>query len=207
MRSVLTFNIVKIIVRAHKWRNTNINGQPINKRPVLFLKYSIAVAISVAGAYFLGNGIDQDFVGYSIAAYSVFVGLFLNVVLNMHDKYMDRLPKETGTHDNKIIITQLTNFTDQFISLTVYAILIAFVCILLLSLTLLSDSLTVNLEDIQLIPSLDHFDTDSFWMALKYLGVLGYRIVVFYLSLDFMRISLFAISSMYEKMLSTFPTQ
>jgi len=189
--------LLKLIRDGQKWQYIGIHGK--GKKPSYYFSAIqwVLLLFSVIALYFFKKGLSSDFVGYIINALSIFVGLFLTLILSVFDKFkaLSQIPQPTEI--DKEYLKQRTNFFKQFTSLTGYAIIIAIFCILLLSITFTTGIFKLNIfHDSFFIPSFFSFSINGY----LFLSAL-YNITVIYFLLDFLLIVIYAVTSMHTYMM------
>jgi len=188
--------LLSLIGEAHKWQYTDINGQEKVPKfyflPVQWILLFISIVVSLS---VMNNGISRDFAGYAITALSIFVGLFLSLILMVFDKF-NSIDFSKIRGEKQIYAIRTKNFFKQFTALTSYSILIALLSLLLLAASLFGESMTISFSEIEIIIS-------GKWhqIALRVLKVVvscTYRICTIYFLLDFLYITVYALTSMYD---------
>ena len=196
---ILKHYLNKLINEAHEWQNTDINGNLIPCRwfflPIqwIFIFLSILITILI-----ITEGLNKDFIGYIIAALSIFIGLFVSIILSLNDRFYPLLIESLNrklTDKEKINLIRKKNYIKQFTSLTTYSILLAILCIILLSLSLVIGSFRIH---ISLNTLTESFEIHKYYIFCKYLLIIVYRIIVLYFLFDFILITVYAITSMYN---------
>ena len=149
----IKYYLYRLILDGHKWQYIDINGK--GSKPNLYFSsiQFIFIIISITSSVFLiKNGFNKDFIGYIIASLSIFTGLFLSLILTVFDKFQKfKFDVSNITEKEKIIIIQRKNFFKQFTAITSYSILLSIICIFLLSLSLLTNLLNINIFEFYLV--------------------------------------------------------
>lgn len=135
----------------------------------------------------LKNGIDQTSIGYSIAALSIFIGLFSSLIVTLYGRFLniERLPDDASDlqliEDKKVkyFIRQFTFVTGK--NLLVATIMIAILLIMLI----FSDNMSVNVFTLKFISSLDKATCKSFLIGLNAFIAISLRLVIVYLTINF----------------------
>jgi hypothetical protein len=187
--------LIELIKQGHFWQYTDVNGH--GKRPKMYFmnwQWVLIVLVVPLAIFILPNGFNETFVGYIIAALSIFVGLFLTLILTVFDKFQ-KIDFESAKYSDKKGEEQIRikNFFKQFSSLTAYSILLSILTVILLSTFLLIES-TNNKINIDTI--INHFNNTKF--IIKVLALLLYRIVTLYFLFDFIIITVYAITSIHS---------
>lgn len=195
--SIFLFDLIK---QGHFWQYMDINGN--GKKPKLFFIpaqiFAILIAILIP-LFLLPKGFKMEFVGYIIASLSIFAGLFLSLIITVYDKFRNldfSLAKDS--EKEKVLLIKTKNFFKQFTSLTSYSILILLICIILLCLSLLFD-FSNKYVDYKLL-----LDSSFNIILLKRLALLIHRVLILYLLFNFVIISIFAISSIHNFIISEY---
>lgn len=199
------YYLSRLIKAGHQWQYTDVNG--IESKPKLYftrIQWFIISATLII-SYFMENGFSDDFVGYIISALSIFVGLFLTLIISVFDKFQKLNLKELKDKENKgeIVISakiktsliQRKNYFKQFSSLTSYSIIISIFCIFLLSISLLTDFFKLNLTEFVFA---EKITTKSIILFFKLSAVYVYRLVILYLLTNFLLIVIYAVTSIYN---------
>lgn len=129
--------IAGIIKDAHYWQKHSLvdflETQPKEKKYFTHLK-RISLLIAILLTVLLSAGPNKDFAGYAIASLSIFIGLNINLIIMMFDKFNSiDFKTENKTIKEKISIVKKREFFKQFTSLTAYSILLSIFLIVLLS--------------------------------------------------------------------------
>ena len=73
------------------------------------------------------NGINRDFAGYIIAALSIFIGLNINLIIMIFDKFNStNFDVSNKPYIDKVRLLKRRNFFMQYTSLTAYSIILDF---------------------------------------------------------------------------------
>lgn len=183
-----------LIKEGHYWQYTDFLGK--EKKPKFFFniaQWSIIV-ISFLFVYSLPKGLNNEFIDYTITAFSIFVGLFLTLILSVYDKFQ-RIDFTIKYNEiEKIELIKVKNFFKQFTAITTYCILISVLSIILLMLITLYDFFDIDISQY----SWTSISKDSLICFFKLFLLCFVRGVVCYFILDFMLLSLYAVSSMFR---------
>ncbi len=174
------------------------------KKPRLFFSKIqwLFILFSIGLNLFFTNGFSEDFTGYIISGLSLFVGLFFTFVIMIFDKFqcIDFSKYHYSFNkDNYPIGVRLKNYFKKVTVLSLYVIIISILLIILLSLTLLFTdwlSLSTNL--------INFFSDIKQGEVFHKIIVLVYRIIVFYFLFDFILITLYLVSSIYDFIISEY---
>lgn len=203
-------NIIDLIKDAHEYQYADIadtKEQKEAKKPkVFFTKIQwIILVSSVAVNIILYNGYNKDFCGYVISGLSLFVGIFFTFIIALYDKFnnIDFPQFHISVSEDKCKIgIRLKNYFKKTTVLSLYLIILSIICILLLSCTLLFDSF-FN-QDLNILEILKNIQEKSIWYFVKVLGIFIYRSVVFYFLIDFVLLSVYLTSSIYDFIISEY---
>lgn len=134
--------IMGIIKDAHYWQKHSLvdclKAKPKEEKYFTHLK-RISFLIAIILTVFISSGPNKDFAGYAIASLSIFIGLNINLIIMMFDKFnsIDFNTKNKNNNE-KINLVKKREFFKQFTSLTAYSILLSIFLIMLLSLCFLN---------------------------------------------------------------------
>lgn len=200
-------NLQDLLKDAYKWEYTDINdnqNSSAKKKPKFFLTRFqwLLLALSVIVVILCPDGISDDFSGYIISGMSLFVGLLFTLVVSLFDKCTNT---DFSKYNRKInedlypLGVRLKNFFKKTIVLTLYTAVIAIVCILMLALTMMSKKMCVSIDILEIA---NNYQTHTFCFHLKAAILVIYRVVLFYLLLNFIYITKKLITSFYDYMIS-----
>jgi len=182
-----------ILIRdAHFWQRTDVSGNEIKIRFFFSLQKWIILLLSAILALFTPSFSD-NFIGYLLASFSIFIALFLQLIISIYSRYSEMII-DTSTEHKKVFAVQIKNFSKQFTSIMSYAILIAIVCLVLLSISLITNYF--NQPD--LYNTL--FNDLNFCYSFNALSSLFYKIILFYFLLNFIYLLIYGLSSFYSFM-------
>jgi hypothetical protein len=143
-----------IIQDAHGWQKKSLlheleDDKSKKKNYFRTLKFIILI-ISIIVTMMVENGINRDFAGYIIAALSIFIGLNINLIIMIFDKFNStNFDVSNKPYIDKVRLLKRRNFFMQYTSLTAYSIILSIVLILFLSLCFSSDySMSISAIDI-----------------------------------------------------------
>lgn len=191
-------NIWRLRKEAREWRYKEINGDENHPYFLISIYQWMILFFSIGLVLYLEKGISQEFAGYTISALSLFVGIFFTFLITLYDKFKS-IDFENEYNPNINVLNsavgkQKVRFFKKVSNLTLYSALIALICICLLALTLLKESLE------QRIDFLNVFCVEGLkvWYIIKVIVIFIYRVVLFYYLLDFLLLSLYIISAFYN---------
>lgn len=139
-------NIALILSESYRWRNRNLIESAGFVEPRLstnnfFKSNALIFFVSMPLSLAIYEFINEDFAGYVISSLSIFVGLFTSVLILIFDKYlsMRKIYENTVNPSANITASQkkITNFSMQFVFISLESLLIAVTLIALLLLPLL----------------------------------------------------------------------
>jgi len=200
-------NFFDLLKAAHTWEYTQINDnkeKQTARKPKLFFTGAqwLLIAIAVVCVIFCPKGIDSNFAGYIISGLSLFAGLLFSLAVSLFDKFNGvdfNQYKETVNADLYPIGARLKNYFKKSIILTLYTAILAIFCILMLALVFMFDGLQVEVDFIGICKHLCQYD----WCFLAKSGLLFlYRIILYYMLLNFLYITKQMITSFYDYMVS-----
>lgn len=189
----------RLISDGHKWQNIDING--VEAKPKFYFSQIqfIFILLAFGSLFLLKNGFNKDFIGYIIASLSIFVGLFLTLILTVFDKFQKiDFDKPNLSEKEKTFLIQRKNFFKQFTALTSYSILLSITCIFLLSMSLLTESLNRDVFEFDIIDSIKNIDFKSILLGGYVCTIIIYRLLIVYFFLDFFLMVLYGLTSIYN---------
>lgn len=199
-----------IIQDAHGWQKKSLlheleDDKSKKKNYFRTLKFIILI-ISIIVTMMVENGINRDFAGYIIAALSIFIGLNINLIIMIFDKFNStNFDVSNKPYIDKVRLLKRINFFMQYTSLTAYSIILSIVLILFLSLCFSSDySMSISAIDIftickdMVISDLSLiWSWEAFEEVLKLLFILIFRCLTYYFLFYYLLILLYSIGSAY----------
>lgn len=195
----LKIYISSLVKEGHRWQYTDLVGRTDKPRFYFSrVQWFIILLIAISSPMILSKGLNKDFVQYSIAALSIFIGLFLSLVLTTFDKFKQlKLPVMPTAEDKRYFATRRM-FFKQFTALTTYAILISLLCIVLLGSVALTETLT---SDSIFRHARVAFSRQSFLLFLRLFAVSIFNMTLMYFLIDFLILVLYALGSIHTFML------
>lgn len=191
------YYLKKLIKNGHLWQYTDVLGH--GKKPRLFFMPTqiFILLASVSSALFLLNsGFDKDFTGYTNAALAIITGLYLTIIISLFEKNnKDDFTSKGLTQKQKDDLRLKKNFLIQFTSLASYSIILALLCLVLLSLSLQFDFFNQRIC-IELVKSM--YSTEEYSELAKACLIVIYRCAIVYFLFDIVYISTYIISSAYS---------
>lgn len=158
----------------------------------------ISVVVSITTV----DGFGKDFAGYVVSALSLFAGLFFSFILMLIDKFqkIDFSPYKKDVNAQLMPIgVRLKNYYKKATTLSFYIIVLALLCILLLSASLLSIPFHEICQLVEKIISASYIDVwKIIWEISSFIVKSIYRGVSIYFLLDFLWITLYLLSSFFD---------
>ncbi|MBL7884730.1 MAG: hypothetical protein JNL69_11720 [Bacteroidia bacterium] len=196
--------ISKIVTEGNRLQKHNINGELVVKGKFTPTQY-ISFFIAALCIYFLPTGFSDSFAGYIISFLGIFVGLFVGIVISMFDKSKTLLEGFSDQDQpDKVRARQVRNYLVQFNGITSYAILLAIVIIILLSISLLNSKLQTNIWKFPVISSFKQITLESILRFFKIFAVILQRFFVIYFLLNFFVLTIFSITSYFSYLSSEY---
>lgn len=183
--------------------NSSISSIKKNKPRYYFTKIQWGILIiSVLTAITTVNGFSREFAGYVVSALSLFVGLFFSFILMLIDKFQktdfSQYKKDVNAQLMPIGV-RLKNYYKKATTLSFYIIVLALLCILLLSVSLLSIQFHEVYQYIKERISIKYIDTwKTIWESSSFIVKSTYQGVSIYFLLDFLWITLYLLSSFFD---------
>lgn len=148
------------------------------------------------------SSISVDYAGYVIFGLSLFVGLLFTIVVSLFDKFKNIYFKEYNKNVNADLYpkgVRIKNYFKKTIILTLYTAILAIVCILMLSITMLFEKEETNMDFIETGKNICLYE----WHFLVLSGLLFvYRVTLFYFLLNFIYITKQLVTSFFDYMIS-----
>lgn len=200
-------NLFDLVSEAHKWEYTEINDnreKSAAKKPKCYYTTAqwILLILSVLIVVLRPCSISVDFAGYIISGLSLFVGLLFSIVVSLFDKFKNIDFKEYSKNVNADLYPEgvrLKNYFKKTIILTLYTAILAIICILMLSITLLFEKMSINVDVVEIFINYGKYK----WHFLVLSGLLFvYRVTLFYFLLNFIYITKQLVTSFYDYMVS-----
>ena len=201
----IRFHLRDLLKEAHKYQYAGISDKPEqieSKKPRLYFTPTQCGLILLAAILAtLSNGFSENFAGYIVAGLSLFAGLFFSFILMLFDRFQ-KIDFEPYKLENNARMTpigvRLKNYYKKATTLSFYIILLALLCIVLLSLSLLDisvfDFISVR-EDSMILMLLQ---------TIKKGSALLYRGVTMYFLLDFLWITLYLTATFHNYIFSEY---
>ena len=190
---LLLYYIRRLIEEGHKWQYQNAtNSNVVSWWPFSLLQ---CVAILIAGlfVYRKTGGFSETSIDLLLSSLSIITGFLVAVSIIVFDKYK-QLPQKANTDVEKINLYKSHNFLIQYNALSMYAILLAFVCIIMLILCLLFGE-NVDLKDFSFAESISEISMPE---TITGCSIVLYRFLLCYFIFDFFIITIYSICSLFS---------
>lgn len=196
-----------LVSDAHLFQYAEVNSTTSNiekNKPRYYFTKSQwgIVMISVVVSITTVDGFGKDFAGYVVSALSLFAGLFFSFILMLIDKFqkIDFSPYKKDVNAQLMPIgVRLKNYYKKATTLSFYIIVLALLCILLLSASLLSIPFHEICQFVEKIISASYIDVwKTIWEISSFIVKSIYRGVSIYFLLDFLWITLYLLSSFFD---------
>lgn len=196
-----------LVSDAHLFQYAEVNSTTSNieknKPRYYFTKIQWGIVmISVVVSITTVDGFGKDFAGYVVSALSLFAGLFFSFILMLIDKFqkIDFSPYKKDVNAQLMPIgVRLKNYYKKATTLSFYIIVLALLCILLLSASLLSIPFHEICQFVEKIISASYIDVwKTIWEISSFIVKSIYRGVSIYFLLDFLWITLYLLSSFFD---------
>lgn len=196
-----------LVSDAHLFQYAEVNSTTSNieknKPRYYFTKIQWGILmISVVVSITTVDGFGKDFAGYVVSALSLFAGLFFSFILMLIDKFqkIDFSPYKKDVNAQLMPIgVRLKNYYKEATTLSFYIIVLALLCILLLSASLLSIPFHEICQLVEKIISASYIDVwKTIWEISSFIVKSIYRGVSIYFLLDFLWITLYLLSSFFD---------
>lgn len=148
------------------------------------------------------NGFGKEFAGYVVSALSLFAGLFFSFILMLIDKFqkIDFSPYKKDANAQLMPIgIRLKNYYKKATTLSFYIIVLALLCILLLSASLIEVPFNEIYQFLAKCIPISYIDIwETLWRIASFIVKSIYRGVSIYFLLDFLWITLYLLSSFFD---------
>lgn len=183
--------------------NSSTSGIDKDKPRYYFTKTQWGILIiSIAIAIPTVNGFGKEFAGYVVSALSLFTGLFFSFILMLIDKFqkIDFNPYKKGVNTQLMPIgIRLKNYYKKATTLSFYIIVLALLCILLLSASLIEVSTHEIYQFFARYIPISYLNIcRTLWIIVSFIVKLIYRSITIYFLLDFLWITLYLLLSFFD---------
>ena len=162
-------------------------------------KRSVLALPSIIICYFLSAGFSSEFIGYAMAALSIFIGLFTNLIVVVYGRY-SILPNINSITNNqeRLNIVRLKNFIKQFTFVTGKNLLISTYLIFLMCIIMLfSTYFAFDLKKYQIIKDFAEINAKSICNFADATFITVIRFQVIYLLIDFFVLLLYSLGALF----------
>lgn len=191
-----------------KWEYKEVIETKDNKTtPDMIKRFSLKkrfwlLSFSILSVLLLNTGFNSDFIGYTIAALSIFIGLFTSLVITMYQRFFtipsDTEKEEIRSDAEKTDAIKLRNFIRQFTFVTGKNLLISTFIIFLATFSLLCDSwLQKGVFEYSPIIKCEQLSFSTISNGLLVSFLLLYRIAFIYLLFDFFILLLYSLGALF----------
>lgn len=200
-------NFFDLLKEAHAWEYSQINDnkeRQAERKPKLYFTPAqwLLIALAAVCVVLCPKGIDANFAGYIISGLSLFAGILFSLAVSLFDKFNNvnfTQYKESVNADLYPLGARLKNYFKKSIILTLYTAILAIGCILMLALIYMFDGLQKSIDIISIVKNWCQYD----WRFILKAGFISFfRLVLFYMLLNFIYITKQMITSFYDYMVS-----
>lgn len=200
-------NFFDLLKDAHAWEYSQINDnkeRQAERKPKLYFTLAqwLLIALAAVCVVLCPKGIDANFAGYIISGLSLFAGILFSLAVSLFDKFNNvnfTQYKESVNADLYPFGARLKNYFKKTIILTLYTAILAIGCILMLALIYMFDGLQESIDIVSIVKNWCQYD----WRFILKVGFISvFRLVLFYMLLNFMYITKQMITSFYDYMVS-----
>lgn len=196
--------IVSVVQEGNRLQKRNINGETLTSRRFTNMQIVIIV-VSAFALLIIPRGFTDNFAGFVISFLGIFIGLFTNIIIWMYDKSRSLFENYiTKDEIEKVKVKQIKNYMVQFTGLTSYSILISILIIVLLLVTLATNSISVDINKYSLITDFKKLSFYNIVLFLKMSLILIYRFSIIYFLLLFFIITTFSTTSYFSFLMTEY---
>lgn len=197
----------RLVYDAHIFQYAEVNSSTSsiekNKPRYYFTKIQWGLLIiSIVIAITTRKGFGKEFAGYVVSALSLFAGLFFSFILMLIDKFqkIDFSPYKKEANAQLLPIgIRLKNYYKKATTLSFYIIVLALLCILLLSASLIEVPFNEIYQFLAKCIPISYIDIwETLWRIASFIVKSIYRGVSIYFLLDFLWITLYLLSSFFD---------
>lgn len=197
----------RLVYDAHIFQYAEVNSSTSsiekNKPRYYFTKIQWGLLIiSIVIAITTRNGFGKEFAGYVVSALSLFAGLFFSFILMLIDKFqkIDFSPYKKDANAQLMPIgIRLKNYYKKATTLSFCIIVLALLCILLLSASLIEVPFNEIYQFLAKCIPISYIDIwETLWRIASFIVKSIYRGVSIYFLLDFLWITLYLLSSFFD---------
>lgn len=208
--------LLNILVDAREWQYTNINGDK-SKPKRISLPTLIATPIILAYLFYKKDTVimSDNFISYMLTAFSIFVGIFITILIMAFDKFTnlydiykktadDGEEFEFNSSNDRVKYLQSRNFFFQFTHITLYNTFLAIFLVILLILPLLFQGLSHKLTFYFPLNSLDDLHKLPRVIILKGCLSILHKFLFLLLTVKSLILTTYSLSSIFTYMKITF---
>ena len=200
-------NFFDLLKDAHTWEYSQINDnkeRQAERKPKLYFTPAqwFLIALAAVCVVLCPKGIDANFAGYIISGLSLFAGILFSLAVSLFDKFNNvnfTQYKESVNADLYPLGARLKNYFKKSIILTLYTAILAIGCILMLALIYMFDGLQNSIDIVSIVKNWCQYDC-RFILKAGFISV--FRLVLFYMLLNFIYITKQMITSFYDYMVN-----
>lgn len=193
-----------LLKEGRKWEFSDLLAQksPTTDREIKrhsWMKRSILLMPTILICIFLKKGLDQNAVGYAIAALSIFIGLFSSLIITMYSRFLT-IPKldDNATHLQELEDKKVKNFIRQFTFITGKNLLVATILIALMLLVLVFPRyMSIDVYSLSPIETIEDISWGSSLLAINTVLAIGLRLSIIYLAFDFFLSLLYSLGALF----------
>lgn len=165
------------------------------------LKRVVFLCLCIILSCFLKTGFNDAFLGYTISGLSIFIGLFINIIIVLYQKFLvittaaadDRPNDNESANKNK-----MKDFIKQFTFVTGKNLLIATFLIILSSIYLLyKDFFSIDTSNYSIVLRIEQLTKKDVLNFFVYSILQVTRVLILYLLIDFFFLLLYSIGSLF----------
>lgn len=193
-------NFRNLIREAHKWEHTLINGETIWSLYFTVFQYAF-ILIAIICSLFIDQPSDNGLVDYLATGLSLFAGILFSLTITLYDRfgkvnfseYHESISKPKAKKGERLL-----NYFRKTIALSLYAAMLAIICIILLVLI----AVTPGEYNMILCEYINGFCEMT--LAHKVIMVIVYvlKFLTYYFLCDFIYITTHLITSFYDLIFS-----
>lgn len=202
MQITLIRYIKSIRKKAKEYAQRDINGNKTKNRWYYKTLFFCIIA-GVVTFYLSKYGFDERIVEYATTVLSIFVGIFMTLLVFAVDEIPDKKSHQTEDSDNgkkRLKTIQKYNFYKPFVCILGYTVLLSVICIICIFLQLLINDMSFNPFDYSFTKQITK---EAFFLFCKGLFISLLRFLCVYLIIDIFYYTLYAVSGYTHNILNT----
>lgn len=205
MKSLEISRYTKLLLKQGTlWENgrlTNEGIQPADKIQFFYTKRIIILLFSIVLILCLPSGFSVEFLGYLISGLSIFIGLFINIIIVLYQRFISiniSAINSPPNRNNKALSETKKNFIRQFTFVTGKNLLISTLIIIGSAFSILFQNFfSVDISNFELIKDTSKWTIYSFYTGIYVWILFFFRLVIIYLLIDFFLLLLYSIGSLF----------